>query len=183
MKTLLFIICTVLLFPTLLGQSVLKNPNKSKGGLKEGLWSEFTLSQIIDSTGTYHLEKDVHFTPKNVIAEGFYQKGKREGFWKEYWIEWPAKDRVGLLKGGVKSIIEYKNGQPGGLVVEYYKNGCVRAIGQYETCPANDTIRIQIPDWKDRRLQKMKDTVVYIKSKAKPIGQWHFFKPDGSVWK
>src|SRR5688500_11468812 len=86
MKTPNFIVILMLTASTLFGQSVLTNPNNAINGLREGLWSEFNFSQIIDSVGKYHLEYGPHLVPKNVIAEGVYVKGRREGFWKEFWI-------------------------------------------------------------------------------------------------
>ena len=186
MKTLNSILVLLIFNSTLYGQHLLTNPNKSIKGLREGLWSEIDLCRIIDSTGEYYVVFREHFTPTNIIAEGLYIKGERQGFWKEYWIDFLGDTEQRYRKGRLKSVIEYANGVRCGPLIEYHTNGSLRAVGQYETYPANDTVKIDVPDWtKDPDGSKgiMKDTTIYIRARSRPVGTWQFFKPDGTIWK
>jgi antitoxin component YwqK of YwqJK toxin-antitoxin module len=181
MKCLIFITLFSFVSTTIVGQTLLTNPNKTINGKKEGLWSEFTFCFTMDLEGKYHLMTDLHHLPKSVIAEGLYINNQKQGYWKEFWII--VGDSVNrLMKGKVKSVIEYKDDVRSGLVIECYPSGLVKALGQYENFPINSYDTLQVPDWNHSKKTKAKDTIIHSAVGYKPTGKWFYFLENGELY-
>ena len=183
MKTLSIIAFFLFGSASVLGQHLLTKPNKIVNGKKEGEWSEFDYCDTIDFEGKYHIVYGQHFSPRSVIAEGLYVENQRQGYWKQYWIV-DGDSVIRFKKGGIKSIVEYKNDVPSGLVIEYYPSGMVKALGQYETYPINRYDTLQVVDWaRDIDGNKMKDTIIHSTLGNRPTGKWYYFLENGELYR
>lgn len=148
MKILLFNFFIASCFTFSYGQKAILN--KKINGEKVGFWSEIISCDTIDTKKTFHTIYDSKNKALKAWSEGYYVNGLKDGFWKEYWVQYipPLEDmpKGAIAKGLIKTIREYKKGVPVGLYVEYSKNGNIKVIGQFgkfvnETDETNKTFQ------------------------------------------
>jgi hypothetical protein len=164
---------------------VQKTPDRYVDGKKEWLWTEYEwYYRWMDSTGDFHIAYDPHYTPLPACREGFYSAGVKVGYWKTFQLVWvlAENEKRQMRKGSLVSVLEYNDANSCCLYVEYYKNGNMKALGQFQEIPVNRTDTVQIPDWTaDAQGNIVKDTIIHTTGVTRPFGKWYYFRPDGSV--
>lgn len=182
-RFLTLLLCIVVALPCF--SQGIKTSGEYVNGKKEGLWTEYEwLYTWMDSTGESHVAYNLHFAPLPAYAEGFYSAGIRVGYWKTYEAELilMENDKRELRKTNLVSVLEYGDANSCSLYIEYYRNGNMKIMGQYQQIPVNRTDTVQIFDWKaDPQGNIKKDTIVHTTSLTRPFGKWYYFRPDGSV--
>jgi hypothetical protein len=178
----IFAFCFIIALPCF--SQVMKTPDKYVNGEKEGLWTEVDwYYRWIDSTGDFYVAYNPDFAPLPAYREGFYNAGIKVGFWKTYQVDWIFEGEKRYMRKGVLiSVVEYADANSCSLYVEYYKNGNMKALGQFQEIPVNRTDTVQITDWtKDPPGNVVKDTVIHTTSVTRRFGKWYYFRQDGSV--
>lgn len=162
-----------------------KTPDKYVDGKKDGLWTEHEwYYRWLDSTGQFYAAYDLHFAPLPAYREGFYIAGVKVGYWKTFRLELVRgeNNKTQIRRGALVSVVEYADANSCSLYVEYYKNGNMKALGQFQEIPVNRTDTVQIYDLTaDEHGNILKDTVIHTTSLTRPFGKWYYFRPDGTV--
>ncbi|MDI3319393.1 hypothetical protein [Pinibacter soli] len=185
MKSFAAILISIIISMSCFSQ-VQKTPDKYVDGKKEGLWTEYEwLYTWMDSTGQFYVAYNLHFAPLPAYCEGFYSAGVRVGYWKTFQLDLVSAEngKREMRKGSLVSVLEYTDANSCSLYVEYYKNGNMKVLGQFQEIPVNrpDTV-VQIPDWiADPNGNILKDTIIHTTSVTRPFGKWYYFRSDGSV--
>jgi len=109
-------------------------------GLEHGLCSEYVAlpqnQRILIAKGNYKngkvdglfVEYCRYSNYKSKTQEGLYKNEKKEGLWKEWWCT-EIDDKYYYDK--LKSIANYKNGNPVGELITYSKDGSIESKGSY----------------------------------------------------
>jgi|GEM_PF-1794822 len=161
-----------------------KTPDKCVNGKKEGLWRDIEwFYRWMDSTGRFQITRTQDFAPLPAYSEGLYKEGVKVGFWKTYRSELVLEgDKKVMMKGTLFTMREYADANSCSLYVEYYKNGNVKAIGQFQEIPGDRADTLLISDWRSSGfIDQYKDTVIHTATVTRPFGKWYYFRPDGSA--